>query len=395
MKKLRLLKIDSVHPPESVAALQKRAGDSLAALSYDEHYEWLMAQRLNLSDYLTKPMREEGWDAREFVVADALLMEKFENLGGNAKRGASGCVRDALQFAASVAPRDITGGRVGRLWQEAKRRNRVARCIERFRPDVLFVREPCHVDGRVFDAFRGRCLVVGMIACDPAHAVNWRAHRHDVIFTATPEFRDYFRSLGIRSEILPFGVDERIAAQVEGLPKIHDCTFVGYLGAPHQREKTELLERVASEVDFKWWGVQGPELASYPGLLRTWQGKAAGLEMLKIYKQSKVVLNDYPDFMQGHSNNMRNMEVFSVGSFLLTRAAEALRSLEEEGAFVTFGDADDCIAKVRYFLDHEAERETIAQKGRALALDKFNYRDIARRVMGVIEEEYERKMGRG
>ncbi len=395
MKQLRLLKIDSVHPPESVAALQKRADVDLKAMSYEDYYDWLMGQRLNLSDYLTKPMRDEGWDAREFVVADALLMEKFENLGGNAKRGASGCVRDALRFAASVAPRDVTSGRTGRLWQEAKKRNRIARCIESFRPDVLFVREPCHVDGRVFDTFGDRCLIVGMIGCDPSHAVNWRAHRHDVIFTATPEFRDYFRSLGIRSEILPFGVDERVAAQVEGLPKIHDCTFVGYLGAPHQREKTELLERVASEVDFKWWGVQGPELASYPGLLRTWQGKAAGLEMLKIYKQSKVVLNDYPDFMQGHSNNMRNMEVFSVGSFLLTRAAEALRSLEKEEAVATFKDADDCVAKLRHFLANEAEREAVAKKGHRLALEKFNYRDIGRRVMGVIEEEYERKLGGG
>jgi len=395
MKKLRLLKIDSVHPPESVAALQKSAGDALAGLSYEEHYDWLMAQRLNLSDYLTKPMRDEGWDAREFVIADALLLGKFERLGGNAKRGAGGCVRDALQFAASVAPRDIAGGRVRRLWQEAKKRNRIARCIESFRPDVLFVREPCHVDGRVFDAFRDRCLIVGMIGCDPSHAVNWRAHRHDVIFTATPEFRDYFRSLGIRSEILPFGVDERVAAQVEGLPKIHDCTFVGYLGAPHQREKTELLERVANEVDFKWWGVQGPELASYPGLLRTWQGNAAGLEMLKIYKQSRIVLNDYPDFMQGHSNNMRNMEVFSVGSFLLTRAADALRPLEEEGAVATFTDADDCVAKLRHFLANEEEREAVAQKGHRLALEKFNYRDIGRQVMTTIKEEYERKMGRG
>jgi hypothetical protein len=390
MKQLRLLKIDSVHPPESLTVLQKSAGPSLAAMSYEEYYGWLMEQRLNLSDYLTKPMREEGWDARELVPVDTLLMDKFERFAGAAGRG----MRDIARFVASVAPRDLTGGRVGRMWREAKRRNQVAGCIEGFKPDVLFVREPCHVDGRVFDAFRDRCLVVGMIACDPAHAVHWNAHRHDVIFTATPEFRDYFRSLGIRSEILPFGVDERVATQVEGLPKIYDCTFVGYLGAPHQRQKTELLERVSGAADFKWWGVKGPEIAQFPALMRTWQGEAAGLEMLKIYKQSRIVLNDYPDFMQGHSNNMRNMEVFSVGSFLLTRAAEALRPLEAEGALVTFSDADDCIAKVRYCLDHEAEREAVALKGRALALQKFNYRDIARRVMDVIGEEYEKKTKR-
>jgi spore maturation protein CgeB len=71
-----------------------------------------------------------------------------------------------------------------------------------------------------------------------------------------------------------------------------------------------------------------------------------------------------------------------------------LRPLEAEGALVTFSDADDCIAKVRYCLDHEAEREAVALKGRALALQKFNYRDIARRVMDVIGEEYEKKTKR-
>jgi hypothetical protein len=387
MKPLRLLKIDSVHPPESLLALQKSAGPSLAAMSYEEYCGWLMEQRLNLSDYLTKPMREEGWDARELVPVDTLLIEKFERSAG----AAGGGMRDIARFVASVAPRDVTGGRVGRMWREAKRRNQVARCIEGFQPDVLFVREPCHVDGRVFDAFRDRCLVVGMIACDPAHAVHWNARRHDVIFTATPEFRDYFRSLGIRSEILPFGVDERVATQVEGLPKIYDCTFVGYLGAPHQRKKTELLARVAGEVDFKWWGVKGPEIGEFPALERTYQGKAAGLDMIKIYKQSKIVVNDYPDFMQGHSNNMRNMEVFGVGSFLLTRAAEALRSLEAEGALSTFTDADDCVGKIKHYLMNEEERERIAARGLQVALRDFNYKDIARKMIDVIAEVREQR----
>jgi len=390
MKPLRLLKIDSVHPPEALAGLQKRVGMDWEAMSYERYYDWLMSQRLNLSDYLTKPMRDAGWEAREFVPADPVLIQKMREASGEKTKTAMG-LKEFGQFVASLTPRAIAAGRTCELYRQSVRSRRIAECIAEFRPDVLFVREPCHVDGRVLDAFRGKCLIVGMIASDPKHAWNWDASRHDVIFTATPEYRDYFRALGIRSEIVPFGVDERVAGEVAGLPKIHDCTFVGYLGAPHQRKKTELLARVAGDVDFKWWGVKGPEIGEFPALERTYQGKAAGLDMLKIYKQSKIVVNDYPDFMQGHSNNMRNMEVFGVGSFLLARAAEALRSLEAEGALATFTDADDCVGKIKHYLKNDEERERIAARGLQVALRDFNYKDITRKMMDAIAEVREQR----
>jgi len=66
-------------------------------------------------------------------------------------------------------------------------------------------------------------------------------------------------------------------------------------------------------------------------------------------------------------------------------------NLEQEGALATFKDADDCVAKVKYYLADETSREAIASKGLATALEKFNYRQIARRVMDVIAEAHDRK----
>jgi spore maturation protein CgeB len=85
--------------------------------------------------------------------------------------------------------------------------------------------------------------------------------------------------------------------------------------------------------------------------------------------------------------------VFGVGSFLLTRAAEALRSLEAEGALSTFADADDCVGKIKHYLMNEEERERIAARGLQVALRDFNYKDIARKMMDVIAELYTRKSG--
>ena len=187
---------------------------------------------------------------------------------------------------------------------------------------------------------------------------------------------------------------EEVADELASLPRAYNCTFVGYLGVPAQRMKTQLLEEVAQKVPFQWWGVKGEEMARYPALARAWQGEAAGIDMQRIYRQSKIVLNDYPDFMQGHSNNLRNMEVFMSGSMLLTRAAPNLEELEHEGGLVTFDSASSCIAKAEHYLAADAEREAIASKGQQLAREQFNYRDIVRGMMETIAKAHENKRTR-
>jgi len=357
-------------------------------MDYSQYYRWLMGLRNNLSDYLTHPMNEAGWEAREFVPVDDLLLEKLEQAGESPK----GCAWARMfRHAAGLSVGEVARLQWSNGYAKRKKEERIRNYLEAYRPDVIFIREPSHIDGRFFDAFRERCLVVGMIACQTNHAWNWDAHRHDLIFTFTEEYRRFFEAQGIPSRILQLGVDERVMGEVGNLPKTHDCTFVGYLGQPHQRVKTELFARVAEEVKFQWWGPKGEEIGKFPALAAAWQGMTGGLEMLKIYRQSNIVLNDYPDFMQGQSNNMRNMEVLGVGSFLLTRQADNLAGLEQEGALATFRDAGECVAKVRHFLAHGEERERIAQKGAKVARERFNYRTIVKGMMEAIGEAYERK----
>ncbi len=60
----------------------------------------------------------------------------------------------------------------------------------------------------------------------------------------------------------------------------------------------------------------------------------------------------------------RNFEVPGCGAFLLTGEADNLGDYYEEGReVVTFSDVDDMIDKIRYYLRHEEERETVAEAG--------------------------------
>jgi hypothetical protein len=384
---LRLLKIDSCHPLSYLAAVQQAERPALEGMSYEEYYAWLMGLRLGLSDYLTHLMNEAGWTAREFVPQDGWLRRKLSESGQVPSERYSQRLRSLAAFASDLTPRQVLSGAFGASYRNRRKYDFIRRYIEAFRPDIIFIREPSHVDGGFFAQFRDRCVIASFIGCDTNHPINWDPFRNDIIFTLTDEYRDFFRVQGIATEHFVYGVDERVAREVGDLPRIHDCTFVGYLGTPPQRAKTELLETVAGAVAFKWWGVKGPELATYPNLERSWQGETAGIDMYKIYRQSKIALNDYVEMNAGKNVNMRSKEVMNVGAMLLTRRAENIEGLERERALVAFGDAEECVAKIRHYLAHEAEREVIGATGLRIALRDFNYRDIAANLMKVLQRK--------
>jgi len=333
-------------------------------------------------------MNEAGWNAREFLAQDDILLQKL--LDSGQIPGANG-PQALAKHVAGLTLGEVAALRWASKWRKNRKQWLIQKYVEAFRPDVIFVREPSHVDGRLFERFRKSCVIASFIGCNTNHAIHWDEHRSDIIFTLTDEYRRFFEVQGVESQIFSYGVDERIADQLRNEPKQYDCTFVGYLGQATQSRKTELLEQVAAAVDFKWWGVKGEQIGRFPALERTWQGPTGGIEMLRIYRRSRIVLNDYVDMAAGANVNIRTTEVLGVASMLLTREAANIAYLENAGALATFTDAADCVAKVKKYLADETRREAIAQKGHELASKELNYRDIAQRVMDIIREEYEKK----
>jgi hypothetical protein len=391
VRPIRLLKVDSCHPLSYLSHEQVRCREKLEGLSYDEYYRWLMGRRFGLSDFLTHYMNEAGWEARELIGNDDLLLRKLIESGQLPDSGLASRLRAFKQLIASTPLRDMVRPGFRRRFDRRVREELLDGYIRAYRPDVVFVREPCHIDGKFFSRFRNKCVLASFIGCNTNHPVNWDPFRNDIIFALTDEYFDFFRVQGIRTEHFSYGVDERIAREVGNLPKVYDCSFVGNLGQPHQRAKSQLLERVAQTFEFKWWGGRGAEMPNFPALQKAWQGETAGIDMYKIYRQSKIVLNDFVEMNAGQNVNMRSKEVFSVGTFLLTRRALNTTSLEEQQAIATFRNTDECLAKIRHYLQHEQERETIATQGLAVGLRDFNYRDISRRVMEALEKVVESK----
>jgi hypothetical protein len=177
----------------------------------------------------------------------------------------------------------------------------------------------------------------------------------DLALTAAPECVDWYRKEGCAALFFPEASDPAIFHPLPELPKQHDVSFVG--GCYGIRKDIVAAIRQAG-INVTAFG-DGWE-----------RGRIAAEEVPALFAQSKIVLGIGTigycrDF---YALKMRDFDAPMSGSLYLTHDNPDLRTLFEIGReIVTYRDAGDCVAKVRHFLRHDAERAAIAAAGRARA----------------------------
>lgn len=187
-----------------------------------------------------------------------------------------------------------------------------------------------------------------------------------------------------------------------------DVTFVGQVHSK-RRQIVEMLQREG--IDVKCWG-------------KGWKsGRLSQEEMITTYSRSKINLNftessvalgwkpiakiflnrraddhvtvNSPRGMWNHFNVLlgnrrpqikgRNFEIPGSGGFLLTSNADNLEEYFVPGKEIAvFTDTDDLIDKVRYYLRHEDERETIREAGYRRALREHTFEKRFRKIFETI-----------
>jgi len=116
--------------------------------------------------------------------------------------------------------------------------------------------------------------------------------------------------------------------------------------------------------------------------------------MLRIYKKSRIVFNDYGEIAENTGVNQRLFEVLGLGTFLLTREAVNFRKSFPENIFVTFRDEKDCLDKINYFLKNEKEREEIASAGQKYILENYRYEDLMKNIDVILKNSYRKKFSK-
>jgi hypothetical protein len=197
------------------------------------------------------------------------------------------------------------------------------------------------------------------------------ARHFDYVFASQKDGAVRFRHDGIVNAVwLPFGCDPEIHGKC-GDKKIYDVAFVGSDGWGLRRRLLEQLRK---------------------RFTRSYIGRAPHTELGKIYCQAKIVFNCsiFNDL------NMRVFEALCSGSCLVTNSdASGLTDLFIAGKhLLTYSSEDEAISVIEHYLANDAEREEIAQAGRAEALRKHTYFHRVRTIMETVLSENDHRPGR-
>ena len=356
----KLLKFDIIHPPEYLQKKVKEWTD-LDQLSLQQYRERLIALRSNYSDYYTHHLNTTGlWEAEEFFLLDPVFIEKaaVEVFGPGKfllKLKAAFKAR-VLQHHAYYTEKVIHG------------------YIEKFNPDVLFVRSQ-PLPSEFWQQYRDRMLLVARLSARLPR--RWHPNDWDLIYTDQPTIREFFDLQGTPTILNDQGFDQRVVTELAPIQKRYDCTFIGGLGTQNFLQRTEFINEIANKIDFKWWGYwwsygsDGRTIKDFPKIEETHQGSISGLAMYQLYADSKICLNDYVDTANGIGFNQRMFEVMGVGGFLLTRNAPNFAKMFPKNIFITYNTTEDCIDKINYYLKADKERNEIAKAAQRIHCGKI------------------------
>jgi spore maturation protein CgeB len=110
-------------------------------------------------------------------------------------------------------------------------------------------------------------------------------------------------------------------------------------------------------------------------------------DVVKQYSASKIVLNVNSWFTKKkHGINQRIFDVPACGAFLLTDYVEEIDAFFKAGEEIeTYLSIDELTDKIRFYLNHDAVREEIAQRGYERARKLPTWRDRAREMAQCLE----------
>jgi len=166
-----------------------------------------------------------------------------------------------------------------------------------------------------------------------------KAREFDHVFVNQLDAVEMFNKDGVKAKWLPHAVEPRAYPNEPVAIKKYDVGFVGYVTF---EKRADMLDRLFRE---------------FPNF---YYGQALFEDCAEIYRKSRIVFNTAAT----DDANMRLFEATATGSFLLTEDIPSIGKLFDVGKhLVTYKDMDDAVEKARYYLEHEDEREAIAEAG--------------------------------
>jgi hypothetical protein len=297
----------------------------------------------------------------------------------------------------------------------------VAAQLNEFKPDVVFLDDLYFCDAGVRQFLRESCP-------NPVKIVGWRAaptedysafRDVDLMLTCTPLFVKQLRDHGANAEMVLHAFEPAILELIGPQPRNIDFSFLGHivLRDGFHNDRLALVKHLLDLTNLEVWGHFGesqklsiqrravaklgrtmegmglsiPALTQAPpgpvatALKRAYPGRfhdsVIALEYFKILSRSKMTLNNHIDCAGEFAGNIRLFEATGMQCCLVTDWKVNLPEMfEPDVEIVTYRTPAECAEKVRYLLDHDDERQSIAAAGQRRTLRDHTYRQRAEQV---------------
>lgn len=303
--------------------------------------------------------------------------------------------------------------------------------VRHFAPDVLFLDDYVNFPAQWIRETRAACPSIRLVLgwCGAPYDDDAVFGAYDAILSCIPELVQRFREKGHKAYHLNHAFDPRISTRLRSVDRDVDLSFVGQLSEEKQahHERLSILRQLASEIPLRIhspqaWNVfdlsQGPIPFVVKGLVRipwyhafwflhrrgipvdripffkrplVWSRRPTlpsvprspihgmrpplfGMEMFRLLARSKLTFNSHIDLSRHSASNMRLFEATGTGACLVTDWKQNLGELfEPDVEVVAYRTAGECVEKVKWLLDHPAERKRIAEAGAKRTLSQHTY----------------------
>ena len=256
--------------------------------------------------------------------------------------------------------------------------------VRSVRPDVLYNQSVYAFDDGQLQALKSHAgKLVGEHAAMPLpDSIDYRLY--DLIVSSVPPTIEWLRRRGGHAELNQLAFDPRVASMVPSTTRDIRVSFVGSFFKIHT-SRLELLQRVTKAVpDIT---IHGDVAIDVPPELNGKIGSALwGRDMYALLRRSMITLNHHGNVLP-YANNMRLYEATGMGCLLLTDYKDNLREMfEPEKEVVTYRDAEECVDKIRFYLDDQnrSSREAIMAAGQRRTLREHTYEARMKRLLELI-----------
>jgi|YelNatPaOPRAMG01_1025707.scaffolds.fasta_scaffold44040_2 spore maturation protein CgeB len=209
---------------------------------------------------------------------------------------------------------------------------------------------------------------------------------YDVVVSASEGMVDYFRSQGIKTELLRNAFEPRILHEVAlAKDRYFAVSFPGLVRGNIYNGRLQLLEDLCSKFgkDMHVWATSLEGVPADSPIRDCYEGDAWGRELNQILSASKIVWNCHAEIAGKYADNYRLFEATGLGACLVTDWKVNLSDIFDVGKeILAYKSKEECFEIIRYCLDHDSEREAIAQAGQKRTLRDYTF---MHRVQGLIE----------